>query len=1196
MLLFIILQLLFLINVPDVSANPASRTLHTLDQPDGYTFQARQWGDEFYHGWETDDGYAIAFDKLLQSWVYAVNDAAGNLVPSSLVVGKSSPAGVMEKHLRLTGDALLRLKKVRTQVREPLSLSGLSSREPMTPRTGTNYILVLLVNFTDTAPLFKKEDYEDVYFKKGNRSLADYFSEVSYGKLTVTSGPGGIQDWWTAPNTHKYYGADDPIEPNNLDVKLPEAILDSVKALDNANFDFSKYSLSGDCYVDTLAIVVQGKPQSSTSIKTDIWPVQGELQPEYTTKAVCSAGGNIKIKKYTVQTEQEGDGKMATIGVFAHEYGHALGLPDLYDTADKSQGIGDWAVMARGNYNKAAGGRSGDRPAHHDAWGKYYLGWTVPSQVISTLTNVTIPPAEDASTVYKLLSGTPNSKEYFLIENRQQKKFDVGLPGPGLLIWHIDGNIVANTWEAGQNTLNAKPCNNGISCSIQHYGVALQQADGLWEMEKNVNTGDAGDPFPGSTENTSFTDSSTPNSKLYNGNSSNVSVSGITVSGENINATIKGPAKPMFFTPSTSTFTKSKGAQSFTVSGASAGTAFTWSLVTTAGAAITDTGKYGTLGGSTTATETITPADVSQNMSFKWKAVANDPALIAAGLDTAYSDIIRIVREASYTVTVLDTSGNPIKGTVHTISVKLNLDASSNINDSGQAEFSLTDTGGTNTFTVVDIDASPTYIGKMVTSASKTVTITLANQAAMIQGKVYDTSGNVVGGVDLAAFQPDNPSITYEAASESKTGAYAIYFPSGVPATNWTIATSKDDYINSYITGVAINAANADFTGASALQKQTVTSITSTIAGTVNTTVSIQATPSFNGSANEIAVTKLPGKGSGTITAPKYSTDGWTGGTWTVVYNALDDFSIQIMADTVKAVRDVSSGYYATTVYSYQSASPSKGSASVNVSIGGAQTSLKSSGQTADIIVAAGGVTASGIITITQIQKATTTAVSTNGSPLYLYDIKVVDTSGNAFSADKIKKIIIKLPIDLSVVNPGDFEAGIFVIYHASSRSALEAGNCAAIPVSQIMIADYVGNGKVGSVTFWTSSLSVFGIGGSGGIASMGGGGGGCFIATAAFGSYFNPCVKILRNFRDIFLSASQPGRFFVQWYYRVSPPIADVIRTNNVMKAMVRILLLPFVGFSYLCLALGFIPGLIVCLLCMATVFIFIRRLYRTI
>ncbi len=84
------------------------------------------------------------------------------------------------------------------------------------------------------------------------------------------------------------------------------------------------------------------------------------------------------------------------------------------------------------------------------------------------------------------------------------------------------------------------------------------------------------------------------------------------------------------------------------------------------------------------------------------------------------------------------------------------------------------------------------------------------------------------------------------------------------------------------------------------------------------------------------------------------------------------------------------------------------------------------------------------------------------------------------------------------------------------------------------------------------------------------GGGGGCFIATAAFGSYFNPYVKILRDFRDRFLLTNRLGSAFVAWYYRVSPSIADRIRTRESLKASVRAALMPAVGFSALCLKIG--------------------------
>ncbi|OGP67599.1 MAG: hypothetical protein A2W27_10165 [Deltaproteobacteria bacterium RBG_16_44_11] len=106
-----------------------------------------------------------------------------------------------------------------------------------------------------------------------------------------------------------------------------------------------------------------------------------------------------------------------------------------------------------------------------------------------------------------------------------------------------------------------------------------------------------------------------------------------------------------------------------------------------------------------------------------------------------------------------------------------------------------------------------------------------------------------------------------------------------------------------------------------------------------------------------------------------------------------------------------------------------------------------------------------------------------------------------------------------------------------------------------------------------------------------GGSGGGCFIATVAFGSYFDPSVKILRDFRDTFLFTNHVGQSFVNWYYKVSPPIADFIRTKAIMKTVVRIILLPAVGFAYLCLKVGVLPTLLVLLFSAAVIYLGIRR-----
>jgi len=74
------------------------------------------------------------------------------------------------------------------------------------------------------------------------------------------------------------------------------------------------------------------------------------------------------------------------------------------------------------------------------------------------------------------------------------------------------------------------------------------------------------------------------------------------------------------------------------------------------------------------------------------------------------------------------------------------------------------------------------------------------------------------------------------------------------------------------------------------------------------------------------------------------------------------------------------------------------------------------------------------------------------------------------------------------------------------------------------------------------------------------GGGGGCFIATAAFGSSLAPEVSVLREFRDRYLLTHGPGKVFVDWYYRFSPPVAAFIEEHEGMKSAVRWGLTPVV------------------------------------
>ena len=109
--------------------------------------------------------------------------------------------------------------------------------------------------------------------------------------------------------------------------------------------------------------------------------------------------------------------------------------------------------------------------------------------------------AENPDQIYKIWMNGQPGPEYFLIENRQKVGFDQYIYEGGLLIWHIDENII-----------NARIRSNSVNNDEQRKGVDLEAADGAADMDNNRNRGDGGDPFPGIARNRLFNSSSNPNS------------------------------------------------------------------------------------------------------------------------------------------------------------------------------------------------------------------------------------------------------------------------------------------------------------------------------------------------------------------------------------------------------------------------------------------------------------------------------------------------------------------------------------------------------------------------------------------------------------------------------------------------------------------------------------------------------------
>ena len=354
---------------------------------------------------------------------------------------------------------------------------------------------VILVEFEDNqadGDRHTQNYYTDLLFSQNavnqRRSLKDYYIENSYGEVLII---GEVVGWYMMPEDYSYY-VDNNSGTGDYPRNAQRMAEDAFRAADD-DIDFSDYDNDGDGIVDAAFIVHAGPGAEANNGDEDmIWSHRWDLNRDIELDGVT-------IHDYTTEPE---DGQ---IGVFCHELGHNLfGLKDLYDTRnpdmvdDYSAGLGDWSLMANGNWG--GGGRC---PVHFDAWCKMQIGWMEPEIIQENSPNTQIYAAEvDFRDSYIIWRQDQLDDEFFLLEYRRRDKFDSNLPGGGILIYHVDNAIENNNnpWFPGHQ--------NG------HCLVAIEQADGEWNLEQYENLGDQNDSFVGLSE---FGFDSEPNSISYNG-------------------------------------------------------------------------------------------------------------------------------------------------------------------------------------------------------------------------------------------------------------------------------------------------------------------------------------------------------------------------------------------------------------------------------------------------------------------------------------------------------------------------------------------------------------------------------------------------------------------------------------------------------------------------------------------------------
>lgn len=446
-------------------------------QPDGTTLWIQQKGDEFAHQAYTEDGYPLLMDTKSGCYMYA-KSVNGKLLSSGIKAVDIQQRGQQAKSFLQTVDKSAATSLQRSAIQRPSAKKAPRLRISDIPTTGHRKVLVVLVRFSDKnfssyvgdpktfyEGLLNGRNYSNQYGATG--SAYDFYHDSSNGvydpEFTVV-GPVKVSKKAT------YYGGssgDGTRYVPDMMVEVANLIKDSVNLAD--------FDTNNDGVVDNLYVFYAGLGQADAG-GSWIWPHSYELSAE--GKAVTING--VTIDRYACSQELNGGSrKPVGIGTFVHEFGHVLGIPDLYDTSYSSAyTLEDWDTMCAGSYNNDQ-----CTPPLFSAYEKYALDWAQPITLLpKDTTEKQLVCLTDSAMFYRV-SVPGNSKEYFLLENRQQKSWDTYLPGHGMLVWHIDEQ---------QSAWNANKPNNNYDNPVGHKCVDIVEADNR-ESYSNMDA----DPFPG---------------------------------------------------------------------------------------------------------------------------------------------------------------------------------------------------------------------------------------------------------------------------------------------------------------------------------------------------------------------------------------------------------------------------------------------------------------------------------------------------------------------------------------------------------------------------------------------------------------------------------------------------------------------------------------------------------------------------
>jgi len=378
--------------------------------------------------------------------------------------------------------------------------------------------------------IIDRPPHNRAYFQYQMVALANYFNRVSNGHVKLSSDlyPIDSDGAYQLPHDMVYYSGreDKELQKQGWAELLHDAV---TIAAANDDIDFSSYhsfivfhaGVGADISFD-----FDPTPYDIQSAYIDLATLKLTIGSEDPAFKGIEVQPNVFIKDGIIlpETQNQNDQNLGLLGTMTLLMGSQLGMPTLFDTETGQAGIGRWGLMDQGSFNFR-----GLLPAEPCAWTKLYMGWEEAVEITS---------ARDLQISSPHVTGAPrliripiNSKEYFLIENRQRdpngdgvtvaydaaerqvildslgqinaeteigvlvsvEEYDYGLPGSGLLIWHIDEEVIRQ--NLASNTINN---------DRDHRGVDLVECDGaqdigyvynLFEPGYGTEAGDYFDPY-----------------------------------------------------------------------------------------------------------------------------------------------------------------------------------------------------------------------------------------------------------------------------------------------------------------------------------------------------------------------------------------------------------------------------------------------------------------------------------------------------------------------------------------------------------------------------------------------------------------------------------------------------------------------------------------------------------------------------